>query len=512
MEVLKDLAGAEDLLLDAELPNTVVQSRGGNDYDITKINADTIPYTGTFGQSGMQSIKAKIDTGLELRNSVSRDTIAYLKLENGLVFNTIDVLGYYSKGDGGGGTFYWDSTSIETDNGGTIIQATGITTGRWKRVYSGVVNVKWFGAKGDGVTDDTIAIQNAINMSKEVFLATGTYAVTTLSLTIGVNISGSAVNVCSLKGIDSTKSLLDYNSGVGQQPSKISLSNFNITGVYNYGFITQGISSELQIDNLHFRGYATKNQVNLSYAFCSVLNKVRVSGNSIEESVVFNQGSNAITVNSMYISISIPIGETKPPVGLLIKGVPPYTSSSNTFNSLAVEGVIVGVKLDAYTYGNTFNSLHTELVKTSMIIGDKTLQQKTSTGTVLNGGFLIATGPVVIELYNSLAGTFQNISFASISAVANQKAFRINWTCSNKISLCNNSGSVFAGIKSKIVVATTSYGPGCILEDWDSEGSGAFKNIVYTKSDSFGNQHIGYIYSASGTPTQRIWTPTVMEY
>lgn len=61
MQVLKDLAGAEDLLLDAELPDTVVQSRGGNDYNITKINAATIPYTGTFGQPGMQSIKDKID-------------------------------------------------------------------------------------------------------------------------------------------------------------------------------------------------------------------------------------------------------------------------------------------------------------------------------------------------------------------------------------------------------------------------------------------------------------------
>ena len=74
----------------------------------------------------------------------------------------VNVLGYYAKGDGGGGLFYWDAASAEADNGGTIIQATAVTTGRWKRVFSGAVNVKWFGAKGDGVTDDTSKIISAL--------------------------------------------------------------------------------------------------------------------------------------------------------------------------------------------------------------------------------------------------------------------------------------------------------------------------------------------------------------
>ena len=79
-------------------------------------------------------------------------SIAELKLYDDLEDNrTVFVRGYYSSGDGGGGTFFWDAASTDADNGGTIIQATGVTTGRWKRVYNdGVLNVKWFGAiEGD---------------------------------------------------------------------------------------------------------------------------------------------------------------------------------------------------------------------------------------------------------------------------------------------------------------------------------------------------------------------------
>lgn len=240
MEVLKDLAGAEDLLLDAELPDTVVQSRGGKDYNITKINADTIPYTGTFGQSGMQSIKAKIDNSLELRNSASRNTIADLKLENGLVFNTINVLGYHTPGDGGGGTFYWDSTSIESDNSGTIIQATGITTGRWKRVYSGAVNVKWFGAKGDGDTDDTLSIQKALAVSKKIYVPymPTEYIVNNLALTNGCTIIGD-------------KTLIKANAG-----NSVFLTNQETHNITLEGFVvTDGKHLFLQTDRTNYSAY-----------------------------------------------------------------------------------------------------------------------------------------------------------------------------------------------------------------------------------------------------------------
>lgn len=83
-------------------------------------------------------------------------------------------------GDGGGGLFRWAETGI--DDGGTVIVPganVGASGGCWKRVYSGPFDVKWFGARGNGDTDDRPAIQSAINaawaVGGEVFFGPGEY-------------------------------------------------------------------------------------------------------------------------------------------------------------------------------------------------------------------------------------------------------------------------------------------------------------------------------------------------
>lgn len=92
---------------------------------------------------------------------------------------TAILKGYYSGDDGGGGLFRWNPTSTRATNSGTIFNSNYTSNGRWERIYSSPLNVKWFGAKGTNQGDDTEAIQNAI---ESVF--TGAY-INTISHTQG---------------------------------------------------------------------------------------------------------------------------------------------------------------------------------------------------------------------------------------------------------------------------------------------------------------------------------------
>ncbi len=91
-------------------------------------------------------------------------SIAALKALGPGVVPCLEVLGYYAPGDGGGGSFYWDALAAEPDDTGTIIApASNPSTGRWIRIYSGPLNVRWFGAKPDPSTQNDTAFNNAIN-------------------------------------------------------------------------------------------------------------------------------------------------------------------------------------------------------------------------------------------------------------------------------------------------------------------------------------------------------------
>lgn len=117
----------------------------------------------------------------------------------------VQVTCYYTctAPDGGGGRFKWLAANTDTADNGITVAADAGGTGRWKRLYSGAVNVKGFGAKGDGSTDDTTALNAAFDASGISECTSGTYIVAA-SLTPPSNSTVILRPGCTLKGKAST--------------------------------------------------------------------------------------------------------------------------------------------------------------------------------------------------------------------------------------------------------------------------------------------------------------------
>lgn len=73
------------------------------------------------------------------------------------------VSGYYTAGDGGGGSFYWDASSTDADDGGVTILPTGhVGAGRWKRIL-GDLWLEHFGLSVATSSTNHTLVRNALD-------------------------------------------------------------------------------------------------------------------------------------------------------------------------------------------------------------------------------------------------------------------------------------------------------------------------------------------------------------
>lgn len=157
------------------------------------------------------------------------------------------------------GFFYYDATdTTSTDNGGTIIVSSNGK--RWKRLFDGAVNVKWFGAKGNGSDDDTLKVKAAIDHVKvlsgggSVYFPSGDYSVTEIDLSNSVS--------------DYTRVLRIF--GDGPHVTKITLNTAGI-GIDCIG------RPQIQLDNFMVTSGASSPTVGILFARSSTASSIMFS-------------------------------------------------------------------------------------------------------------------------------------------------------------------------------------------------------------------------------------------
>ena len=150
-------------------------------------------------------------------------------------------------------------------------------TGAVKEVYP-----QWWGAKGDGVTDDTAAIKAAINSLSAgiVFFPPGNYLVTdTINLVSGIILEGSNKSICSKQ------------TGIEDNP--ITLITFAPTSEKDLFYLSTGGSDYAA--NIGVRNITLRGNANSRYA----LHLNRVSQSLFENIVAYHFHMGAYSISSM---------------------------------------------------------------------------------------------------------------------------------------------------------------------------------------------------------------------
>jgi hypothetical protein len=103
-----------------------------------------------------------------------------------------------------------------------------------------MLNVKDFGAVGNGIADDTVAIQTALNTGKKVYLPKGTYLITaSLLLDFGNELVGAGTSRTGITNNGSFTAIKMKTPSVTQY--NIRINNFTITGNSNGSPYQSGI-------------------------------------------------------------------------------------------------------------------------------------------------------------------------------------------------------------------------------------------------------------------------------
>lgn len=160
----------------------------GNDYYVGFLSY-TNDGTGIDLQNGL-FLNRRIQTSnvIVYSKTMVEDTIDSLKSSGKYrIGDVVEVLGYYAKGDGSN----HKRVASNIDDGTGVLGQNNLW---WNIVENGFINVSWLGAKGDGITDDSLYCRNFKKNKTYIFDKTF-HLFSSIDIPVGTSISGNFVNM-----------------------------------------------------------------------------------------------------------------------------------------------------------------------------------------------------------------------------------------------------------------------------------------------------------------------------
>ena len=248
------------------------------------------------------------------------------------VGEVVTLNGYYSADDGA----THKRVIADTDDGSGV----QLRNRKWANiVHNGEVNVSWFGAKGDGVTDDSSFIKKSISFLTSKNGGTINFSAKKYVLNNSLYFKKSII----LKGITKSRinfeygTVLDFSNASGDYAINIGndigqgIENLKIIGTKNInkGIILSEGSFNNTIRNVDIKGFV--NGIYCKTSWNNVFEKITVS--YCENGFVFT----GTTTSSSYISCLCYNSE----VGFLIEKGMPYSSFLSCGTDHVTKGVVV---------------------------------------------------------------------------------------------------------------------------------------------------------------------------
>lgn len=238
---------------------------GANAKDVDMANGYSLENTiGTIDVDKEGSIKTQLS-----KTTKYYDSVADMKADTQLTGAAAVTLGYYKPNDGGGALYQIiDSTDEDyeslVDDGGSAHDLKNNL--KAKLIVKDSINVKQFGAYGDGEHDDTNAFNKSISYGNNILIPIGEFLVTDIIIDKDNK---------SFIGEDKKNSILIAHSIIFEDNGNIILNNFTFDGKDNSQGITFLRSSNVTIDNCNFINITNKDlKLTKAISFIDTINGV----------------------------------------------------------------------------------------------------------------------------------------------------------------------------------------------------------------------------------------------